>query len=294
MPSTRQLSVAICLLALAAGTALLALLALPNAWRQAYPSAASTTIPRREVTSVGSGLTGFTIHESSRGPSPASVIPDPLPSEIVVIGDSLTVGAAPYLAALADALALRIRVDARVGRSTNEGLARLAHLESADDAVVVLALGTNDRDSARYSDAVDVARTAAGTARAIVWLTIVRPNGRPLTNASLAVAAANAGTPPLRLVVWEAYVAAHPEWLASDGVHLTATGYRARALAIIAAATGWPVPLLESRLAYIAPHPVRLDGEVGPPVKIASNNTTPSSTISPTISTTLPPPVPGN
>jgi lysophospholipase L1-like esterase len=66
----------------------------------------------------------------------------------------------------------------------------------------------------------------------VVWATIVRPpqGGRSYDAANAALARLAAANPSvMRLVPWAQQVAAHPEWLARDGVHATAAGYTARA-----------------------------------------------------------------
>jgi hypothetical protein len=152
------------------------------------------------------------------------------------VGDSLSVGTAPYLDRRLAGTELEHRNE--VGLRATEAAAIVAG-EAALPRVLVVSAGTNDdpRVVAAFARSVSRILGAAGAGRCVVWSTIVRP---PRAGASYAglnrvlhrAAARNAS---LVLVDWVGMVRRNPAWLARDGAHSGAAGYRARAAAIAAA-----------------------------------------------------------
>jgi lysophospholipase L1-like esterase len=153
---------------------------------------------------------------------------------VTLIGDSLNVGTEPYLP---DELhTWRIVTNDRIGRTTAEGLVELesGHTELAPTLVV--SLGTNDPPEEVDGFRSDVAHLLrlAGPDRCVVWATIWR-DGRPNDAFNGVLRDAASGNGRLRIVEWAAMVHEHPDWLAADGLHGNATGYRARARAVASA-----------------------------------------------------------
>ena len=76
----------------------------------------------------------------------------------------------------------------------------------------------------------------------MVWANVVRPPYRGVSyrgyNRALADEASRREN--LRVLNWVRMVRRHPEWLAGDGVHASAAGYRARAKAVARAVTQCP------------------------------------------------------
>jgi lysophospholipase L1-like esterase len=149
-----------------------------------------------------------------------------------VVGDSLALGAKPYLADDLDGW--RIRTSAVVGRHTDAGIDALRAAERLP-ATVAVSLGTND--DPRLVDAFeryvkDVLRIA-GTDRCIVWATIRRPAvaGTSYSGYNAVLARYARERDNFAIVRWKRMADRHPEWLAADGVHATADGYAARARA---------------------------------------------------------------
>jgi hypothetical protein len=147
---------------------------------------------------------------------------------VLVEGDSLAEGTAPYLP---DRLpGWRVRSSTTVGLHADQAAAALGAARRLP-AVLALSAGTNDdpRNVDAFARAVDRVLALAGPRRCVVWASIVRP---PVAGAGYRrmnrVLRRRAGE---RLVVadWTGLVGRHPEWLAGDGVHVGATGYRARA-----------------------------------------------------------------
>jgi hypothetical protein len=154
------------------------------------------------------------------------------PRRLFLDGDSLAVGTSPYLP---EALpGWRIRTSAAVGRRSDEGLDVLREARRLAPYVGV-SLGTNDdpRIPQAFEDTIDEAMRIAGPERCVIWADIVRP-----AVAGVSYRAMNAvlrrearGRENLEVVGWARMVRRHPEWLAADGVHASAAGYRARARA---------------------------------------------------------------
>lgn len=154
-----------------------------------------------------------------------AVLPATASARVLVVGDSLEVGTGPYLRGQLRGIAA-LALDARVGRSSREGLRVLrAHLSSADD-VVVFDLGTNDGSPAALG--ADLAGAAATVGdRCLVVSTLVRPRlGTALTRAVESFASAHAN---VEVVPWRETVAGSTGLLRRDGVHGTARGYALRA-----------------------------------------------------------------
>lgn len=156
---------------------------------------------------------------------------------VLDLGDSLSVGTAPYLRA-------RLR-GYRVARIYETGLhaydaaAIVARGRTDLPAVLVVSAGTNDdpRIVSTFIRAISGIVAAAGRQRCVVWPTIVRPAavGATYGRFNRALVRAAARHPNLVLVDWVGMVRRHPWWLSEDGVHVSVAGYRARAAAIATA-----------------------------------------------------------
>jgi lysophospholipase L1-like esterase len=155
---------------------------------------------------------------------------------VLDVGDSLSVGAAPYLRARLRGY--RIEPDYDVGLHAYDA-ARIVAGTRPLPSVLIVSAGTNDdpRIVSTFASAVSKIVSTAGPGRCVVWPTIVRPPAVGATyggiNRALAQAAARHRN--LVLVDWVHLVAAHRSWLAKDGVHVSSAGYRARAAAIASA-----------------------------------------------------------
>ena len=147
---------------------------------------------------------------------------------VVVLGDSLTVGASPGLQAfLAD---VNLRLDARVGRPTIEGVQAAASTKASRADIVVVALGTNDSCSpAECRQRVNSVLAALGPTAQVIWMPPVmfRPNIQAMRTAIAAAAQTTAGR--MTVLEWQPYLDDHPKIISTDGIHLTSEGYRLRA-----------------------------------------------------------------
>lgn len=164
--------------------------------------------------------------------APASA--EALSRRLLVNGDSLAVGTRPYLP---NALrGWKVTQSASVSRHAFEGADIMRSYGRALPRVIHVSLGTNDDPNqvSAFRAAIREVMDVAGSHRCVVWTNIVRP---PVAGASYAgynraLAAESRPRENLRVVNWARMVHTHPEWLSSDGVHVNADGYEARAKAI--------------------------------------------------------------
>jgi lysophospholipase L1-like esterase len=103
-----------------------------------------------------------------------------------------------------------------------------------------MSLGTNDDPRATDDFARAVRQTVgiAGRRGCVVWPNIVRPPvaGRSYAGYNAILARLNRRFETLLVVDWAGMVRRNRHWMAPDGVHPDASGYRARARAIAAKA----------------------------------------------------------
>jgi hypothetical protein len=164
--------------------------------------------------------------------TPASA--DALSRRLLVNGDSLAVGTEPYLPR--ELRRWRVTQSTEVSRHAFEGADVMRAYGRSLPRVIHVSLGTNDdpRTVDGFRAAIREVMRVAGPRRCVVWTNIVRP---PVAGASYAGynrALARESRPRrnLRVVDWARMVRDNHHWLAGDGVHVSADGYRARAKAI--------------------------------------------------------------
>jgi hypothetical protein len=166
--------------------------------------------------------------------SPAAASGD----DVLVVGDSLEVGSAPYLrGALAGT---PLSIDAVKGRSSSQGVGVLAERLDPSTGIVVFPLGTNDSPSAPDVLAADLAAAARlADNRCMIVATIARP---PVGGVSVAglnrVVESFAARTGAQVADWRAAVGAFPSLVGRDGVHATGDGYALRASLIAEAVDG--------------------------------------------------------
>ncbi len=146
---------------------------------------------------------------------------------VFIVGDSLTVGARPYLKAQLKSRVRKVTVDARVGRFSSQGIAKLRSRQARQARVWVVALGTNDgpSSSATRSNVRKVMRKA-GPRRQVIWVNVVRPGGYSRVNREFR--RADAKYDNLTVIDWAKYIRQHRNYLGGDRVHLNNSGYRMR------------------------------------------------------------------
>jgi hypothetical protein len=153
---------------------------------------------------------------------------------LLVNGDSLAEGTRPYIPP--ELPGWRVRQSTAVSRHAYEGDDVMRRYGSRLPRVVHVSLGTNDDpgDVDGFRRAIADVMKVAGKGRCVVWANIVRPPYRGVSyhgyNRTLSLQATRRDN--LRVLNWVRMVRRHPEWLADDGVHVSAAGYLARAKAV--------------------------------------------------------------
>jgi hypothetical protein len=150
---------------------------------------------------------------------------------LLVNGDSLAVGTAPYLPRALRRW--RVTQSTAISRHAFEGASVMRAYGRRLPRVIHVSLGTNDdpRSLSGFRAAIREVMAVAGPRRCVVWANIVRP---PVAGASYAgynrvLRQESKPRENLRVVDWARMVRQNPGWLAGDGVHVTATGYQYRA-----------------------------------------------------------------
>jgi lysophospholipase L1-like esterase len=155
---------------------------------------------------------------------------------VLVVGDSLEVGSAPYLRQAVTSTPLD--VDAKNGRTSSEGVRVLADRLGAQHGTIVFPLGTNDTSPAALAASLGAARRLAG-GRCIVVATISRP---PLRGSSAAplnrVIDQFAGQGAVQVADWRSAVLSTPGLLGRDQIHPNGRGAALRARLIADAVQG--------------------------------------------------------
>ena len=173
---------------------------------------------------------------------------------ITVVGDSLTVGTSGLAAALeADGWA-DARVDAKVGRHINtsgdvtmSGILTIRSLRSAgwDTPDWVVALGTNDLGAFTSTSATATYLQRIvdeiGTDHRIAFVALALPTYPAQSEVFNSVVRSWAATQPTRFAVidWDRTALGHPEWFASDQIHLNSIGYGRRTTAVVSGVAAW-------------------------------------------------------
>lgn len=185
-----------------------------------------------------SGAAATTAQQASAipasGPQPSPV--DRLrPGSVFVVGDSLTVGTEPFLAADVRHRGWRLAgVDARIGRPVAEGLQILNARKASLPHTVVIALGTNDlgADRATVAKWLESARAILAQRR-IIWVNLcLAADLAPWLGAYRSINATLEAVAPhygIDVANWCAYAHAHGLTPGPDHIHYTLAGYRQRA-----------------------------------------------------------------
>lgn len=150
-----------------------------------------------------------------------------------IIGDSLMLGTQPTIGQELSRVGCTIEFfDAAKNRKTLEGIAALQRKDLSGIDLLLVGLGTNDfRWPQHMGPMVDGVMRIVGDTR-VVWVGV---GGRVdnKNELNLAVLGATTRWEGLWYFDWDAEVAAHPEWMGGDGLHLTRETYpnRSRVLA---------------------------------------------------------------
>jgi hypothetical protein len=157
-----------------------------------------------------------------------------LSRRLLVNGDSLAVGTAPYIPR--ELRRWRVVQSTAISRHAPEGASVLRAYGRRLPRVIHVSLGTNDdpRNVSGFRAAVRAVMAAAGPRRCVVWANIVRPAvaGASYAGYNRVLAQESRPRENLRVVNWARIVRRNPHWLAGDGVHVSADGYQERAQAV--------------------------------------------------------------
>ena len=184
--------------------------------------------------SIGVALVAGCAVADASSPRPPSSKP-----RVTVVGDSLTVLGHDQITSALDPGWL-VTIDAFPGRTTGTQLAELAFAARRDEAATIISLGTNDALGVAYGRlSLDQARADISSAldlfgdRCVVWVIPDRDPERHGVGAGAEidslVRSQAAGRPNVHIADLAAVLGDHPEYFATDHVHLTADGYRALA-----------------------------------------------------------------
>jgi len=152
------------------------------------------------------------------------------PLRVSMVGDSVMLGARDQL--LAQFAGVPVTVDAIEDRSLLGAIGMFQAAGPALGDVVVLDLGYNDTsDPTVFRERIDGAMAALAGVKHVIWLNQheFRPD-RAGMNAELNAAASRYAN--LEVVDWNAEVAAHPEDVYGDAIHLTPAGQAAMAVLV--------------------------------------------------------------
>ena len=164
--------------------------------------------------------------EAAATASDDGVITDSTTPGLWVTGDSVILGIRNVLASF-EKIEL---INARVGRQIGE-LIEVAKTDQkfVADSTVILNLGNNNR--LVESDVIELMEIVKNQPRIIVVNTAVPRSWRDENNALIAKVASS--YPNVTIVDWNSLSANHPEYFASDGVHLNPPGVNAYVSAIL-------------------------------------------------------------
>jgi lysophospholipase L1-like esterase len=153
---------------------------------------------------------------------------------LLVNGDSLAVGTKRYIPRALEGW--KVTQSTAVSRHAYEGADVMRSFGRRLPRVIHVSLGTNDDPNQvdSFRAAIEEVMEVAGGRRCVVWTNIVRPpyEGTSYDGYNRALAREDRARDNLRVVNWARMVDRHPEWLADDGVHVSAAGYKARARAV--------------------------------------------------------------
>ena len=202
----------------------------------------------RKVAAMAAGLLGLMGSIALTGCVPAG-------HRVLVIGDSLPVGAAAAGLGEEHASSWTVVAVKSLGTEAGVGLARQHAVGSFD--LVVVALGTNDYldDVASYRRRIERMMGVLGSSVPVIWINVDAgtPKLAPAAHGvNPALAAAAADHPSLRIADWNRYVAElDPAVRSDDQIHYTPHGYRARA--------AWMEVLVHGRRLPLPPPSPRAD-----------------------------------
>ena len=157
-------------------------------------------------------------------------------SSVFVLGDSLTVGSAPYIRKGYKGSPLSVTINAETSRPSSD-LGPLDSEAASSASLWIIALGTNDFDAGDFKDSVRRAMNKAGS-RSVRWLNIYNASNPQQTSRINGALNDMAREYSNLIVIDFADRLNKEEHVDSSGYHLTAAGYRARAKLYVVTVVG--------------------------------------------------------
>lgn len=157
-------------------------------------------------------------------------------SSVFVLGDSLTVGSAPYIRKGYKGSSLSVTINAETSRPSSD-LGPLDSEAASSASLWIIALGTNDFDAGDFKDSVRRAMNKAGS-RSVRWLNIYNASNPQQTSRINGALNDMAREYSNLIVIDFADRLNKEEHVDSSGYHLTAAGYRARAKLYVVTVVG--------------------------------------------------------
>lgn len=163
----------------------------------------------------------------------------PADRRILVVGDSVLLGARDAILSRLGAAGYDVHVDAEVSRSTLGGLDVLRRERAGIGDVVIVHLGHNDGASpAVFRARIDAVMGELRDVDRVIWCNLAEFRGWvPAANAELAAAATR--WPNLEIADWRSVAASDPAHLYSDGIHLPPPGREALAALVAERVEAW-------------------------------------------------------
>ena len=180
----------------------------------------TTTAPTTTSTTARKAKAAKAAAPTTTAATTTTTAPRPVP-DVTIVGESVTLGAAPALQA---AYGQRVQIDAVEGRSFDDGIAVIEHLAAAGRLTpnVVVHLGNN---GAVPEDGLNRIAAAVGLERKLVLTTVfVDRRWQGQVNEKVLAFVANCDT--CALANWHDLVAQDRGLTTHDGVHLTDAGER--------------------------------------------------------------------
>ncbi len=141
---------------------------------------------------------------------------------VLMVGDSVMVGAGPVASQRFEDAGWRPRADGEVGRRTDEGLAVIRELVPGYDFVVV-ELGYNDAWSSSYRSRIRAILDELAGRHRVVLVNMNEVQSYYRTGNQILREEA-AGRDNVRIADWASIAATTPGLTVSDGIHLTTAG----------------------------------------------------------------------
>ena len=206
--------------------------------------------------------------------------------QVVVVGDSVILGAESAMVGAFSDMGWLITFDAAVNRSTSAGGEAIASHGAELTDTLVVNLGANDAgNTGAYRSRVDQIMASTAAVPHVYWLTIREVRDYyPAANQALRDAAA--AYPNVTILDWHGTTAGRTDLTSSDGLHLNGAGAALMTeLVTFAAVNGGapvaapPPPVAAAPPETAPPVPVTEAPTTAPPVTAAPTTVAPSTTV---------------